>query len=455
MDKMSWCNLLSAERFHEDASSSIPRLGRSNFDVDVDRITFSGAFRRLNRKTQVHPLVANDHIHTRLTHSLEVASVGQALGKELGIWLREEMSEDLSPENVGTVVRAACLAHDLGNPPFGHGGETAMNDWFAENDCSTHNLDHKEKKDICFFNGNAQGFRLLTAVENYRFQGGLRLTHATLGTFLKYPWTIEKETHKFSVFVSEESILDELAEKIGLLKVNGHWCRHPLAYLVEAADDICYGIIDLEDAVELGILPYERVEEVVLEYFQDSALRKFRNTKRDPEEHRLNLPRLRGAAFDIMCSGAIQSFKNHYGEIIAGKYQGDLISGLGREAQADKMLRSIKDLTSKVVFQDSKKIELELGSYSTYDTLLKAFCIAGIDYHNYRKEGTPLRWKSQRILSLMGEHAPSRGEPVDGNWTKHQCLRRVLDYVSGMTDNYATYIASQLKGTGISGTQRP
>jgi len=260
---MEWDRLLSRERLGKEGEGIFDRPGRSEFDSDVGRITFSGAFRRLGRKTQVHPLAPNDLVHTRLTHSMEVAYVGRALGKELGRQISGDLPKGYGAEDLGAIVHAACLAHDLGNPPFGHGGEEGMIHWFETNGPSIFkSLSNDHKRDLISIEGNAQGFRIVSQIENHVFGGGLQLTYATLGAFHKYPWTSRKGQKKFGSFLTEESLLNRVGEKLGLVPTGeSSWCRHPLAHLVEVADDICYSIIDLEDAVELKILPFEQVVE--------------------------------------------------------------------------------------------------------------------------------------------------------------------------------------------------
>jgi dGTPase len=278
---MDWQKLLSSERLGHNRGTPPPTSSRSPFEADIDRITFSSAFRRLGRKTQVHPLAANDNVHTRLTHSLEVAQVGRTLGKKLGLELlsSNRLTPDVSPNDLAAVVQAACLAHDIGNPPFGHAGEAAISHWFeAEGPKLFGRLSKQHKRDLVCFDGNAQGFRVLTQISNHLFTGGLQLTYATLGAFLKYPWDSRAPSEKFSVFLTEANILEAIAKELGLAKLRDHaWSRHPLAYLVEAADDICYGVLDLEDAVELRILSFRDVETELLDPFDSERKERIRN----------------------------------------------------------------------------------------------------------------------------------------------------------------------------------
>lgn len=215
---MSWEKLLSRSRLGPPDSSPTTNPYRSAFEADIDRIMFSGAFRRLSRKTQVHPLAANDHVHTRLTHSLEVAQVGRTLGKAVAVRIQKEKDdlENITPNDLGAVVQAACLAHDLGNPPFGHGGEEGMRHWFEVNGLEMFGAMAREHKhDLSSFEGNAQGFRVLTQLENHLFDGGLRLTYVTLGAFLKYPWSSRVTNKKFGAYLSEERYLSKSLNRPG------------------------------------------------------------------------------------------------------------------------------------------------------------------------------------------------------------------------------------------------
>ncbi|MDN5645888.1 MAG: deoxyguanosinetriphosphate triphosphohydrolase, partial [Acinetobacter sp.] len=275
MMQMRWLELLSTVRIGSKKQNT--ELARSPFHKDYDRIIFSQSFRQLNRKTQVHPLTQHDGIHTRLTHSLEVSCIGRSLGMLAAEKIKDELPIWISPADVGAIIQAACLAHDIGNPPFGHAGEYAIREWF--DDVSHGNflekLSAEEQADVRQFEGNAQGLRLLTKIDYHPNDGGMRLTYATLGAYLKYPWlskTIESQGNtpaskraKFGCYQAEKEILQQIAEQLGLIQLGEyHYCRHPLTYLLEAADDICYALIDLEDGIILNMLSYEEVEPIFL-----------------------------------------------------------------------------------------------------------------------------------------------------------------------------------------------
>ena len=308
---MDWHTLLTRERFGKPVQSS-EELGRSAFHKDHDRIIFSGAFRRLGRKTQVHPVSSNDHIHTRLTHSLEVACVGRSLGMRVGEMLREALPRWCDPGDLGVIVQSACLAHDIGNPPFGHSGEDAIRHWFQQADERgwLDALSEAERADFLGFEGNAQGFRVLTQLEYHQFDGGTRLTYATLGSYLKYPWTARHadaqgyKKHKFGCYQSELPLLEQIARKLGLPQLeNERWARHPLVYLMEAADDICYGLIDLEDGLEMDLLDYPEVEALLLDLVGDDLPETYRQLgPRDSRRRKLAI--LRGKAIEHLTNAA-------------------------------------------------------------------------------------------------------------------------------------------------------
>ncbi|MDO4226606.1 dGTP triphosphohydrolase, partial [Neisseria sp.] len=274
---MNWQQLLSTQRFRLKDGEIVPTVTpstqegadalRTDFHIDYDRVVFSGAFRRLGRKTQVHPFAEHDHTHNRLTHSVEVASVGRSLGNRVGVMLQAGgfLPQGNTPGDIGAVVQVACLAHDLGNPPFGHTGEDALRDWFRNPAHGRYldTLSEAERNDVQTYEGNAHSLRILASLEMYRGKGGMRLTAATIGALLKYPWTTldPNGRKKFNIYQTELPFIRRVADELGLIGQGGdRWARHPLSYLMEAADDICYALLDLEDAVEIGLLGDAEVE---------------------------------------------------------------------------------------------------------------------------------------------------------------------------------------------------
>lgn len=453
---MDWKSLLSHKRLGTDAPEGY-RGARSEFERDADRVIYSGAFRRLSRKTQVHPLVTNDHVHTRLTHSIETGQVGRALAKAIFGTIHRDLPEDISANDLASILQAACLAHDIGNPPFGHAGEEALSHWFDVNWKTFKHLGKAQFGDLRSFDGNAQGFRVLSQLENHIFRGGLRLTYATLASFLKYPTVSGKGVTKFSAFLSEKAILEEVAEEVGLKKVGNTYLRHPLAYLVEAADDICYCVLDLEDAVELKIISFDEVEHLLLGMFENPDRSQIRSRFAEPRMFRVNLARMRGPVFDRLVQAAVDGFILQYDDVMNDRPSADVFSALGDDARA-AIIPAAKKMGTERIYNDAKKVEVELGSFATLDTLLSELTAAARETAALltEEEETDAGWKTRLVMSLLGDHAPRRSNAPPGKkWTEYQCHRRVLDFISGMTDNYAVYIAKQLNGAGFSGQQRP
>jgi len=334
MTQMRWLELLSTVRMGSKKQKT--ELARSPFHKDYDRIIFSHSFRQLNRKTQVHPLTQHDGIHTRLTHSLEVSCIGRSLGMLAAEKIKDNLPAWISPADVGAIIQAACLAHDIGNPPFGHAGEYAIREWFddASHTDFLNNLSPEQEADVRQFEGNAQGLRLLTKIDYHPNDGGMRLTYATLGAYLKYPWlsqtidptgnTPASRRPKFGCYQSEKEVLQEIAEHLGLIQLGDyHYCRHPLTYLLEAADDICYALIDLEDGISLNMLSYAEVEPVFLNLLGDYGI---------PEE--INMPyttwqqkiaALRGRVMKRLVEEVTTAFARHQQEILMGQLQGSLL----------------------------------------------------------------------------------------------------------------------------------
>lgn len=459
--------LLSSKRL--GTTDLAERSGRSEFEADIDRITFSNSFRRLSRKTQVHPLAVNDHIHSRLTHSLEVSRVGYTLGSALYQRLNARTSsaskypfpDGVTRHDLGSIVQAACLAHDIGNPPFGHAGEDASIAWFNDNvqKITGYLKDKYHQNDLCSVEGNAQGFRILTQLENHLFDGGLRLTYATLGTFQKYPRSSRCYEKKFGSYITEESILNEVMGELGVPKVDMHsWARHPLAYLVEAADDICYSTIDTEDAVELGILNFSEVADVLLSAFDDEEKRRIESSLVGEGSHRVNFARLRGPVFQCAIDATLDIFSANYEDIMEGNLEYKNLLEVGQKDKRCFAILGAKDLGRKKIYNDTKKVELEIGCYNTLGQILENICRASVEQSNilssrgHNSGEVKLGGKYSRILKLMGDHAPNENNMPPGcSWDQYQCLRRAIDYVNGMTDNYATYIAKQMRGDGFAG----
>ncbi len=436
---MNWTQLLSCERFGvTEAEGGLE--SRTPFHKDHDRVVFSSSFRRLERKTQVHPLSQNDHVHSRLTHSMETSCVGRSLGTLVGERLGGDLPAHLTPQDLGAIVQAACLAHDIGNPPFGHTGEDAIRQWFRDpvNRRFLEGLTAEQVKDLQTFEGNAQGFRILTQLEYHRFAGGMRLTYATLGAFLKYPWHSgfedPRKGPKFGVYQAELPFLHQVANKLGLIPLGeGRYCRHPLVYLMEAADDICYAIIDLEDGIEMNLLQYDEVANLLLKMVGvDVPKTYFEMNNEDPARRRLAI--LRGKAIDTMVKGVCDVFMAHQADIMAGQLEGDLISLANPELS--ECINEAKRLARNKIFNDPNKAIIEIGAYTTLGSLLEAFLTAANEVVTEKE----ITFRSQRILDLIGRHGPQPG------WDLYRAYLRVVDYIAGMTDAYAVDLAQAIRG---------
>jgi dGTPase len=438
--RMNWRQLLLPLRYGETQARLALDIGRTPFHKDYDRIIFSSAFRRLNRKTQVHPLTENDHLHSRLTHSLEVGCVGRSLGSMVGNAMAHKLPEFIDAGDLGALVQAACLAHDIGNPPYGHSGEDAIRHWFMDpqNHHFLAGLSALEQADLMTFEGNAQGLRLVTQVEYNRFKGGMRLTYATLGTFLKYPWSVAEVTQgrakKFGCYQSELPILREVASALGLLKRGeDRWCRHPLVYLVEAADDICYGLIDLEDGVEVGLLQYHEVETLLSPLLVDQW-EQVQEDLANEEGDRRKLQILRGYAMEVMVQAVSASFTRHEAQLLQGCLDGGIIDYCPEAVR--HVVADAKELARQRIFRDGRKLTIEIGSYTTLGILLEAFLSAARECATSQAP----TFRNARLLELMGGSAPQPG------WTLYESYMRTIDYISGMTDTYAASLARQFSG---------
>jgi dGTPase len=446
---MEWKNLLCKDRLGCQELETL-EIARTTFEKDIDRIIFSSAFRRLDRKTQVHPLPANDHIHTRLSHSLEVSSVGRSLGNSVGHKLIARFPDlGIQSHDVGAIVQAACLAHDIGNPPFGHSGEEAIRYWFKERSQKKwmKALSPHQRDDFLYFEGNAQGLRIISQLEYNLFAGGMRLTYATLGAFIKYPWTSELingvKYHKYGCNDAELPILTAIADRLQLIPIvsGKQWCRHPLSYLMEAADDICYAIIDLEDGVEMELIDYRDFIQLIIDsrILDKDTLPSPTDESQDnyPYSHKIAL--LRGRIIDRAIRQISNTFMRHHDRILQAEFEfPDLISACGGEVAT--YIQSAKNLARDRIFQHQQKIELEVGAYATLDTLLDSFIKAGYHLYQSHDRGKSLSLKDRQILQLMGNNQPL------ANASLYDAYMRIIDYIAGMTDNYAAYLAQQLRG---------
>ncbi len=447
---MDWLKLLSHHRLN-DKKNQRPTGNeiRSAFEQDYDRIIFSHPFRKLQDKTQVFPLPEHDFVHTRLTHSLEVSSVGRSLGKKVGERIISTYPElqtgGYTQFDFGAIVAAASLAHDLGNPPFGHSGEEALSDFFKINKKGLFFKDKmttKQWSDVTTFEGNAQGFRILTKGK----QKGLALTLATLATFTKYPSESLitdrkpelKSQKKYGIFQTEKSAFENLANKVGLknLSTNGDriWSRHPLAFLVEAADDICYSIIDLEDGCRLGLVSYEQTRDllgtILGEKYQPEKLNKIHSAN-----ERIGL--LRALAIGILIDQSAAIFLENEKEILAGNFDQALTDLI----PAKDILHEITGISVEKIYRSRVVLETEAAGFEVIDGLLEAFLPACYAYHFDKKSSTA---KEKNLVRLL----PTEifiGLLDDEN-TTYELIMNVIDYISGMTDTHAISLYRKIKG---------
>lgn len=452
---MEWSKLLNLDRLND--ADYIQQKHRPAYAQDIDRILFSPPFRRLANKTQVHPLYDNDHIHHRLIHSLEVASVGRSLGVEVGAWLEErgEIPED-QVEVIAGLVQTACMAHDIGNPPFGHSGETAIASWFQANFADPRGIlagieDH-QRFEFEAFEGNAQGFRILTRTEMYRDQGGLRLTLGSLGAFTKYPVSAFVRSHandtlvdghpyiglkKYGIFENDVAAFSEIARELGLPfhnaggqggKLLGHWwARHPLAYLMEAADDVCYNVMDLEDAYLSGDLDADLVIDLLKGLITNS-------NKAYPEQSEAEtVSRHRALAIRSAIASCVEAFKENYDAIMAGAFPISLIEAASVKAP----FGAIKDVAKQRIFKARRKTELEVYGrnvvYKALDGLLPLF-------DNLESVG----WNAGKVNDYHLQVARALGIPIALPKNPYDAVHCLTDFVSGMTDRYAVKVADMV-----------
>jgi dGTPase len=327
------------------------------------------------------------------------------------------------------------LAHDIGNPPFGHAGEAAIRDWFSQNRTREWfaDISDRDMADFLNFDGNAQGHRILTKLEYHFLDGGMLLTYATIGAMAKYPRTSVHGTHS-SIFGTEAELYRDTARILGIPELrNGVWARHPLAFLMEAADDICYSILDVEDAIELGILSFSDVRDLFIllcnhEVDVDAEFREHQGNFRD------FLSSIRGRAIQNLIENIADVFTENYDSIMAGTLEKSLLEM--SKSDPARGIRMAKKLGIERIYPDRRKTELEVGSYTTLSTVLEAF-LPGV--YSYRKTGIE-SYRAERIVRLLGK------SKIDAAPSSAEAYHQVLDFVSGMTDNYATYLARQISG---------
>jgi dGTPase len=427
---MQWPQLLYPQRLGRTQVEDLS-VARTPFQRDFDRLIFSAAFRRLKDKTQVFSLSQNDYVRTRLIHSLEVASVGRSLGRVVGEKIITQV-EHITVADIGDIVAAACIAHDIGNPPFGHSGENAIRSGFQTWQKSVQksqpalNLSPEQQADLENFEGNAQGFRILARLEIPHRSGSLQLTCPTIAAFAKYPRQSQAgSTAKYGFFQADRELFATVAETVGLLpRGDGAWCRHPLTFLVEAADDICYLIIDIEDGYQMGYLSFGEVVELLNKIAcLDISL--------EPGAEAEQVMHLRAKSIDILVREAADNFLAHEAAMLRGEFEGDLLS-LSSYRQT---LATINEKARRSIFQHPHVVGVQIAGYEILGKLFMEFANA---LHQ------PENSKSQLVLQMLPiAYRPQADED------SYQQLLRVTDFISGMTDSYATRLFQQFSGISL------
>lgn len=443
MQKMNWDNLLTPIRLGAESDEILDtNYTRTQFQRDYDRIIFSSPFRRLQNKTQVFPLPGSVFVHNRLTHSLEVASVGRSLGNLLVNTIHQKeiaLNLNLIAE-IPTIVSSACLAHDLGNPPFGHSGEEAIRKYFIDNaDTIKPLIGEEEWVDLIRYEGNANAFRLLTQQLEGRRSGGFRLSYTVLASLVKYPYPSSFNGKKFGFFQSEADIFSMIAKRIGLVETQQHvYARHPLVYLVEAADDICYQIMDIEDAHKLGILSTDYVKELYLNFFDNqqnsNEINKINRTLIEVTDTNEQISFLRALVIGKLINDCSKAFSNNYDAIMNGDKVSSLIELI--DSTSLSAMKIVKEISIEQIYNHKAVIEIELSGYRIIGKLLDNYCKAIIN---------PASAYNAKILRLL---------PMQyrcNNGTCYQKLMAILDYISGMTDLYALDQFRVLQGISLPG----
>lgn len=441
---MDWERLISTKRLgREDSPSSID--SRSEYLKDWDRIVYSSAFRRLQDKTQVFPLSESDYIRTRLTHSIEVSSVGRSLGMLCGEHILEcNPGLKADAHDFGSIVAAACLAHDIGNPPFGHSGEDAIQAWFCEEgDQHLAGLSPAEQADLRKFEGNAQGFRLITRLQNAVNKGGFQLTYAVLASFAKYPRGSDMPNadkgkiseKKFGYCANDAGNFALVAEGTGLIKKSdGAYARHPLAFLMEAADDICYGIVDLEDGHRLGRVSSAEAKELLMPIaFPSGASPGASYEQIDTEAGRIEY--LRARSIGNLINAVVSVFKQHYNDIMEGQFEQDLIGLCAFAPQ----LKAILSLSREQIYSTPAVLQIEAAGYQVLGGLLTKLVPALLAHENSRSNA------HKKLIQIIPKQ-------FTVGTTPYEKLLGATDYVSGMTDSFALTLFRRLNGIELPGS---
>ena len=442
---MEWKQLISNKRFGQEHKHAERHDDRSEFKRDYDRLIFSSAFRRLQNKTQVFPLPGSIFVHNRLTHSLEVASVGMSIGNDISrrvIQKRPELKDTLV-EEIGTIVSAACLAHDLGNPPFGHSGEKAIQTFFSEGPGQKIKsmVSSEFWDDITHFEGNANAFRILTHRFKGRRQGGFVMTYSMLASIVKYPFAscLAGNHAKFGFFASEAESYRKIADELGIFCKSApgeplKYARHPLVYMVEAADDICYEIMDIEDSHKLKILSFAETEHLLLSFFDEDIQQKIRQRIIDEElsDENEKVVYMRASVIGKLENECVAAFLAHEEEILAGTFEGSLIDHISERQK--KAYKECEKISYSKIYQSKPVLDIELSGYQIMATLMEVFIEAAVN---------PSRFYSKQLLRRVSSQYDIENENLE------ERIMAVIDYISGMTDIYALDIYQKINGISL------
>lgn len=441
-NSMTWEKLISPirfglEEFHEERVDN-----RSEFLRDYDRLIFSSPFRRLQNKTQVFPLPGSIFVHNRLTHSLEVSCVGRSLGNNIATELIRQkpwLAQETYLAEAGHIVSAACLAHDMGNPPFGHSGENAISSYFSEGKgiFLKEYLSSDEWADITNFEGNANAFRLLSHQFRGRRPGGFAMTYATLASIVKYPYPSSsiRKKNKFGFFISEKDNYRKIASKLGILQKDATTCtyaRHPFVWLVEAADDICYQIMDIEDAYKLKILSFEQTKELLLNYFEGKRLEKLYNNMKIVDDENEKIAYLRSATIGKLIKECTNAFLANEKAILNGELDKPLIEKI--EQRSCDAYKACSNVAYAKIYCSKQVLDVEMAGYKVIYTLIELM-IEAVTH--------PDKAYSKLLIKRVSEQYEIDAPSLYGK------IMAVLDYISGMTDVYALDLYRKIIGNSL------
>lgn len=438
---MDWTQLLSGKRFGMEEYHE-RKHERTDFQRDYDRLIFSSPFRRLQNKTQVFPLPGSIFVHNRLTHSLEVSCVGRSLGNNVAKSLMKKYPDgSINFPEMGSIVSAACLAHDMGNPPFGHSGERAISGYFAEGNGkmleARIQVEGGRWEDFLNFEGNANAMRLLTHQFIGRRKGGFALTYSTLASIVKYPYAslFSGKKGKFGFFQSEEETYLRIAKELGIGRNpedENKFIRYPLVYLVEAADDICYQIMDIEDACKLHILTTEEAIQLLLNFFEGGRLEHIIRVMKMVDDTNEQIAYLRSCIIGLLVDECSRIFLENEAGILDGSYNTPLIENISE--QAKNAYTTCSTVAYKKIYRAKEVVDIELAGYHIFSHLIDSLTEAVMNpNHAYSK------LLLQRIPEQYDVQAPT-------TYGKVQCI---LDYISGMTDVYALDLYRKITGMSL------